>query len=814
MTGNNDVKPRILIVDDASENLHAMMSLLGDTYAVTAATTGEKALELAVRKPQPDLVLLDIKMPGMDGYEVLHRLKTDPLTTDIPVIIVTTSPESEDEAKGLMMGAADYIAKPVNPDGLKLRILTQLELRRFRRKPISPDSDADGAPQEHLGILVVDDVPENIHQLISVLSGEYRIIVADNGPKAIELVLGPTPPDLVLLDILMPDMDGYEICRRIKATEAGNHIPVIFLSMIDAPMEKIRGFSIGAADFITKPFDIDEVRARIRTHLDLSLLHRFFEQKVAEQTASLRQSERQLSEALRIAKVGYWEYEFATDEFVFNDQYYALLKITAGEAGGYRMSSADFARRYVHPEDAPIVGQQAQLAFESADPDYFAMVEARILTGKGEIVWIEVRFRIEKDAQGRTIRLIGVNQDITARKLAEDVLRQSEEERRTLESQLHQAQKIESIGQLAGGVAHDFNNMLGVILGHAELAMIKSNPSNPFYSDLEAIRDAAERSADLTRQLLTFARKQVISPIFLDLNETVEVMLKMLQRLIGEEIQLSWSPATDLWPVKVDPSQIDQILANLCVNARDAISGPGKITIKTGNSSFDEKYCGSRPFVVSPGDYACLSVSDDGCGMDQAVKARIFEPFYTTKAIGSGTGLGLATVYGAVKQNNGFITFTSESGQGTVFNIYLPRVDSTPQTVIETENIAIRHGTESILLVEDDAMLLQLQKFMLEESGYTVLAAATTDLAICLAREHPGPIQLLISDVVMPSMNGKQLSEALKDLRPGMKTLFVSGYTSDIISDKGVVEAGVHFLQKPFSFETLTAKVRKVLDSP
>lgn len=419
MAENSNAKPRILIVDDASENLHAMMSILGDTYAVATATNGGKALELAARKPQPDLLLLDIKMPDMDGYEVLRRLKLDPLTAGIPVIIVTALPELEDAAKGLRMGAADYITKPVNPDWLKLRVLTQLELRRYRRKPISPGARADDAAQARIGILAIDDVPENIHALISALSDEYRIMVAENGLKAVEMVTGPTPPDLILLDILMPDMDGYEVCRRIKATEAGNQIPVIFLSVVDKSLAKVRGFSIGAADFITKPFDIDEVRARIRTHLELSLLQRFFEQTVAQRTAALRHSECQLSEALRIAKVGYWEYEFATEEFVFNDQYYALHKITAEEAGGYRMPSADFTRHHVHPEDAPILGQTIQLAFESADPDYSAMLESRILSGAGETIWMEVRIKIEKDAGGQTIRLIGIAQDITERKASE-----------------------------------------------------------------------------------------------------------------------------------------------------------------------------------------------------------------------------------------------------------------------------------------------------------------------------------------------------------------------------------------------------------
>jgi diguanylate cyclase (GGDEF)-like protein/PAS domain S-box-containing protein len=416
---SSDSKPRILIVDDASENLHAMMSILGDSYAVTAATCGQKALELAARKPQPELILLDIKMPGMDGYEVLRRLKLDSLTAGIPVIIVTALSESADEARGLSMGAADYISKPVNPDWLKLRVLTQLELRRYRRKPLLPLASMDGTLPERFSILVVDDVPENIHQLISALTDEYCIMVADNGLKAIKMVQGPNPPDLILLDILMPEMDGFEVCRRIKATEAGNQIPVIFLSMIDEPLEKVRGFSIGAADFITKPFDIDEVRARIRTHLELSLLQRFFEQTVEQRTASLRKSESQLSQALNIAKVGYWEYEFVSDEFIFNDQYYALHKITAEIAGGYHMPSTDFARRYVHPQYTAIMAKQIQQAYGSCDPNYAAIFEAQILTSDGDTVWVEIRFNLELNNKGEAISLLGTSQDISTRKRTE-----------------------------------------------------------------------------------------------------------------------------------------------------------------------------------------------------------------------------------------------------------------------------------------------------------------------------------------------------------------------------------------------------------
>lgn len=397
-----------------------------------------------------------------------------------------------------------------------------------------------------------------------------------------------------------------------------------------------------------------------------------------------------------------------------------------------------------------------------------------------------------------------LEKEITERK-------QAEEERGKLEHQIKQTQKIESIGQLAGGVAHDFNNMLGVILGHAELAMRKAGPSSPFIPDLEAIRSAANRSADLTRKLLTFARKQTIAPKVLDLNETVAGMLQMLQRLIGENIQLSWNPEISLWPVKVDPSQIDQILANLCVNARDAISGTGKITIKTANSSMDESFCVSHPEVV-PGDYVQLSFSDDGKGMDKDVQSHVFEPFYTTKGIGEGTGLGLATVYGAVRQNSGAITLYSEPGHGTVFNIYLPRVITAIDVVPEITAEPLQPGAETVLLVEDDKMLLQLKTSMLEKCGYTVLPALTPGIALSLARQYTSPIHLLLTDVIMPEMNGKELSEKITALRTETRVIFMSGYTADIISRQGVIEAGVHFLQKPVSLEALTSKVREVLD--
>ncbi len=395
--------------------------------------------------------------------------------------------------------------------------------------------------------------------------------------------------------------------------------------------------------------------------------------------------------------------------------------------------------------------------------------------------------------------------DITARKLAEA-------EKEKLEAQFQQAQKMESIGRLAGGVAHDFNNMLGVILGHTEMALEEVDPAQPLFADLQEVRKAAERSADLTWKLLTFARKQTVAPKVLDLNETVEGMLKMLRRLIGEDIDLLWKPGRNLRPVKVDPSQIDHLLANLCVNARDAIAGVGKITIETDLAVFDEAYCADHAELLVPGEYVLLAVSDNGCGMDQETLGHLFEPFFTTKELGKGTGLGLASVYGMVKQNNGFINVYSEPGQGTTIKVYLPRHAARRAPLTEkASGRPAERGHETILLVEDEPAILKMTKMMLERLGYVVVGAKTPGEAIRLAHEHSGRIDLLMTDVVMPEMNGRDLAGNLLSFYPGIKRLFMSGYTVNVIAHHGVLDKGVHFIQKPFSRKELAAKVREAL---
>jgi len=393
--------------------------------------------------------------------------------------------------------------------------------------------------------------------------------------------------------------------------------------------------------------------------------------------------------------------------------------------------------------------------------------------------------------------------------------RAAEAERERLQAQLHQAQKTESIGRLAGGVAHDFNNMLGVIIGYAEMALVRTDPSSSLRSDLEHILNAAAHSADVTRQLLAFARKQVISPRVLDLNETVERMLRMLRRLIGENIELAWLPAGGPCTVRMDPSQIDQILANLCVNARDAIADAGKVTIETGTATFDGAYCADHP-GFTPGDYVLLAMSDDGCGMDPGTLENLFEPFFTTKDVGKGTGLGLATVHGIVRQNEGFINVYSEPGKGTTFRIYLPRHAGEAEEVpgeAATEPVPQGRG-ETVLLVEDEPAVLELARTLLDRLGYEVQTADAPGEALRLAGAHAGRFHLLITDVVMPGMNGRELARRLREMHPGIKVLFMSGYTADVIARQGVLDPDVEFVEKPFAIRDLAVKVRRALDGP
>jgi signal transduction histidine kinase/ActR/RegA family two-component response regulator len=410
---------------------------------------------------------------------------------------------------------------------------------------------------------------------------------------------------------------------------------------------------------------------------------------------------------------------------------------------------------------------------------------------------------LEHHVTERTTQLVAAN-----RELEKEVA-----ERKSAEEQLRQAQKMEAVGMLAGGVAHDFNNLLTAINGHSDLAMRRLKQDDPLYDKLEKIKKAGDRAAALTHQLLAFSRKQILQPKVLDLNQIVFEMNKMLQPLIGEDIDLLTKLKPDLGMIKADPGQLEQVLMNLSVNARDAMPRGGKLTIETANVYLDEEYA-SRHLSITPGWYVMLAVSDTGTGMDAEMQARIFDPFFTTKEVGKGTGLGLSTVYGIVKQSGGNIWVYSELGRGTTFKVYLPCVDrcaEVPESGIDHNQLS--EGNETVLLVEDEEMVREMAKEILEESGYQVLEARHGHEALLIAEQYRGHIHLMLSDVVMPQMSGRELAEQFAPLRKEMKVLYMSGYTDDAIVHHGVLDEGTAFIEKPFTPNTLARKVRETLNT-
>jgi PAS domain S-box-containing protein len=490
------------------------------------------------------------------------------------------------------------------------------------------------------------------------------------------------------------------------------------------------------------------------------------------------------------------------DVIYFKDQESRFTRINKALAS--RFGLGDPAQAIGKIDFDFFTGEHAQQAF--ADEQEIIQTGQPIL-GKeeketwpdGHVTWVSSTKMPLRDAQGNIIGTFGVSRDIT--------------ERRALEDQLRMAQKMESVGRLAGGVAHDFNNLLTIIAGYSQLVKGNLEEGSPLHAHVDEVLRASDRAASLTRQLLAFSRKQVLQVEVLDLNRALANMEKMLLRLIGEDIDLKAVRQPGLGRVKADPGQIDQVIMNLVVNARDAMPEGGTITIETANMDLTEDYARAH-FPVVPGHYVMLSVSDTGTGMSPETQAHIFEPFFTTKERGKGTGLGLATVYGIVRQSGGYIWVYSELGRGSTFKIYLPRVD---EPVAEAESAAASlekiKGSETVLVVEDEEAVRALVSKTLAAHGYEVLEAEGADDALRILEKHTEPIHLLLTDVVMPQMSGKELAERLSVMHPEVKVLYMSGYTDDAIVRHGVLEPGVSFVQKPFAPRTLVQKVRQVLDA-
>jgi PAS domain S-box-containing protein len=510
-----------------------------------------------------------------------------------------------------------------------------------------------------------------------------------------------------------------------------------------------------------------------------------------ESEAALRDRDRKLREAARLARLTYWEDDYEADRISWSEEGSAILGLPPGELS---LGWADFLG-LIHPDDRAAIDAARRQVAGGCEPARHAAV--RLVRPGGEVRHLEVVAAAVRDEAGRVARAVGAAQDVT--------------DRRRLEEQFRQAQKMQAVGQLAGGVAHDFNNLLTVISGYSDILLPLLPPADPRWEMVAAIREAGERGAGLTRQLLAFSRQAVLEPKVLDLNDLVRENEKLLRRLIGEDVELATALAPDLDPVKVDPGQIGQVLMNLAVNARDAMLTGGRLTIQTGRVVLDAAAAAAAG--GKPGRYALLTVADTGLGMTPEVRAHVFEPFFTTKGPGKGTGLGLATVHGVVEQTGGFISVASEPGRGAAFRLYFPAAAG-PAARSSPGGGPLTRGTETVLLAEDEDAVRALVRTVLRQAGYTVLDAARGPDALRLAAVHPGPIHLLVTDVVMPGMGGRELVEQLGRLRPEVRVLYLSGYTDDAVVRHGVLRAEVAFLQKPFTLAALTNKVREVLDAP
>jgi PAS domain S-box-containing protein len=521
----------------------------------------------------------------------------------------------------------------------------------------------------------------------------------------------------------------------------------------------------------------------------------YTEQRQAEK--ALLKSKEHLDLSQRVGKIGSFEWDFQSRKCVWSAEMEALYGLQPGSySGGYE----DWAA-LIEPEDLPGVLDDFYRSLKEGE----FISEWRATLPGGDTRRFNSRAKLFYDEQGKPLRMVGVNMDVTEHK-------QVETERRSLEAQLLQSQKMESIGRLAGGVAHDFNNLLTAILGYSQLLQRRLGSNESFLGEISEVIKAAQRAENLTRQLLAFSRKQTLQPKVLDINYVISDLHKMLSRLISEDIDLITNLKPDLWRVKVDPGQLEQVIVNLVINARDAMPAGGRISIATNHLTVAETAV-FKELRIEPGNYIKLTIKDTGCGMDKNTRAHIFEPFFTTKESGKGTGLGLATVYGVVKQSGGHITVHSKLNHGTTFTIYLPSVEQLVEMAPVGENAdSPLPGSETILLAEDDKFVRTLSARVLRDQGYTVIEASNGEDALNLVRNHADQvIHLLMTDVVMPRMGGKQLSEEIKRLRPDIKILFTTGYVDTSALDCGVLETDIPLLQKPFTPLTLARTVHETL---
>jgi two-component system cell cycle sensor histidine kinase/response regulator CckA len=664
--------------------------------------------------------------------------------------------------------------------------------------------------QRQQRVLIVDDEAVNRRLLELLLASDGLTLMTASGGEQALAIVSAQAPDLILLDAMMPGLSGFDVAARIKGSVETKNIPIIMITALDDKNSRMRALNVGVEDFLTKPVDRVELSARVKNLLRLKAYGDFFEvystklegevldrtvdlldrtRVLEEHAAALRRNEARTNYALGAARMGVWEMEAVSRAITWSDTMGALFGLPPDSTPAHESDLLAL----IHPDDH----QTMRAAIAGAlDNDAPFDVEYRAVWPDGTEHWSASRASVLRDNTGGATGLRGVTMDIS--------------DRRSLEEQFRQAQKMEAVGQLAGGVAHDFNNLLTAILGYAELVVETLAPDDDRRADMNEIVVASHRAVVLTRQLLAFSRKQVVQPVTLDLNALVGGMRHMLSRLIGESVELVAVLDPDLGAVRADAGQLEQVLMNLVVNARDAMLHGGRVAIKTSNVTLDGAIAGDT--TIRSGPHVMLSVSDSGEGMTEEVKRHLFEPFFTTKDQGKGTGLGLATVYGIIKQSGGHIRVYSEPGNGSVFKVYLPRVAPDTRAEVEAALEPVHGGTETILLVEDDEAVRALGITILARAGYRVVAADRPDSAAALWSEHSASIDLLVTDVVMPGSSGPALHETLCRDRPTLPVLYLSGFTDDMLVHEGRITAGVDLLQKPFTTDSLLRRVRASLD--
>ena len=677
-------------------------------------------------------------------------------------------------------------------------------------------------------ILSVDDQAENRYMMECLLQGHgYTVSSAGNGSEALEL-LENQDIACILSDILMPEMDGFELCRKVKTDSRYCHIPfIVFTATYTGPKDEAFALKIGASKFLQKPCEPEVLIAAIEDVLShpeeipgglstpcpeeevLKLYNERLINKIEQKMLQLEQEVRahkKTEDILRQSETNYRRlFHCIRDALLVIDVHRRIINCNRafGDLFGYNIEEL-LGQQTLVLYESEAQFHQMHTSLENLSDDSTQIFLIQFVTQSGRIFPGEVNlFRLYDDEEKMT-GYIGIIRDVTQRIT-------QEKQQAELEAQLRQAQKMESIGRLAGGVAHDYNNMLSVILGYAQMALSKVDQGMQIHDFLQQIIDAAQRSSAMTRKLLGFARKQPVVPQIIDLNETVAGMLKVLQRMIGEEVQLIWQPQADLASVLIDPSQVDQILANLCVNARDSMPRGGEICIRTAMVSLNDALCLSHD-QLQAGEYVLLTVSDEGCGIDPAIMQQMFEPFFTTKEEGQGTGLGLSTVYGIIQQNKGSIDVRSTLGEGSTISLYLPAHQAPSQGSTSALTAIQRGEGETILVVDDEAGILKTTSALLTGLGYTILATTRPTEAILLANTEPGGIQLLLADLVMPEMGGQELAKLLRSFYPNLKCLFMSGYAKETTQAPENERLGP-CIQKPFSIDDLAAQVYATLRS-